>query len=107
LIGEYAHDWTKPETMVERRPAMAEKVRLQMLASDSKNCRSCHVWEAVKPRRKRGQRAHKAAIQEKKTCIACHYNLVHKKVPLTPASKEAVDTMSKRAKERIQAVQAQ
>lgn len=96
LIAELSHDWSKPETFEKFRPAMAEKVRLDMLGNDSKNCRSCHVWDAVKPKRKRGQRAHKAAIKEKKTCIACHYNLVHKEVGLSKRFKHAIDTYSKK-----------
>ncbi|WP_275098138.1 NapC/NirT family cytochrome c [Sedimenticola hydrogenitrophicus] len=98
LIGEYSHDWSRPEVFEEKRPAMAEKVRMQMLNNDSKNCRECHVWEAVQPKRKRGQRAHKAAIEEGKTCIACHYNLVHKKVPLSDTFKQAVDQYGKPGK---------
>jgi nitrate/TMAO reductase-like tetraheme cytochrome c subunit len=36
--------------------------------------------EAIQPERLRGQRQHAEAIETGTTCIACHYNLVHKDV---------------------------
>ena len=36
--------------------------------------------EAIKPERLRGQRQHAEAIETGITCVACHYNLVHKDV---------------------------
>lgn len=90
LMSEFSHDWTNPEVFEAKRPAMAEKVRLHLIATDSATCRSCHVMEAIRPTRARGQRAHEAALQEGKTCIACHYNLVHKEAPLTDRFKEAM-----------------
>ncbi|MBI2239468.1 MAG: NapC/NirT family cytochrome c [Magnetospirillum gryphiswaldense] len=90
LISEFTHDWTKPEVFEEQRGRMAEKVRLRMVAEDSSTCRSCHAMEAIKPQRARGQRAHEAAVKEGKTCIACHYNLVHKEVPLSDPFTKAI-----------------
>lgn len=91
LIGEYSHDWTKPEIFEAKRPKMAENARLEMLAEDSHTCRECHKMEAIRPTRARGQRAHEAAQKEGKTnCIACHYNLVHKEVPLSEAFTAAI-----------------
>lgn len=90
LISEFSHDWTKTETFESRRAAMADKVRLAMFLEDSKTCRSCHLEEAIVPQRARGQRAHEQAKAEGKTCIACHYNLVHKAAPLSDAFKAAV-----------------
>jgi nitrate/TMAO reductase-like tetraheme cytochrome c subunit len=90
LISEFTHDWTKPEVFNDRRAKMAEKVRLHLIDTDSHTCRRCHVMEAIKPSRKRGERAHEQAKKEGKTCIACHYNLVHKEVPLSPAFARAI-----------------
>lgn len=91
LIGEFSHDWTKPEVFEAKRPKMAEKARLEMLSEDSHTCRECHKMEAIVPTRKRGERAHEDAKQKGKTnCIACHYNLVHKEAPLTPAFSQAI-----------------
>lgn len=90
LIAEFTHDWTKPEVFEAKRAKMAEKVRLRLVAEDSATCRTCHVMEAIKPQRARGQRAHEAAVKEGKTCIACHYNLVHKEVPLSEPFSKAI-----------------
>jgi nitrate/TMAO reductase-like tetraheme cytochrome c subunit len=62
------------------RAAGAERVRLDMLDNDSEGCRGCHVMAEIKPEKKRGQRQHAEAIEKGTTCIACHYNLVHKEV---------------------------
>ena len=47
---------------------------------DSATCKRCHTIEAIQ-----GTRANTAAIHqeetEDKTCVDCHYNLVHRKVP--------------------------
>jgi nitrate/TMAO reductase-like tetraheme cytochrome c subunit len=47
---------------------------------DSATCKRCHTIEAIQ-----GTRANTAAIHQEetdgKTCIDCHYNLVHRKVP--------------------------
>ena len=69
-----------PEAFEAERAGAADRVRMKMLGNDSKNCRSCHVMEAIKPERTRGQRQHAQALENGTTCIACHYNLVHKEV---------------------------
>ncbi|MBC8337184.1 MAG: NapC/NirT family cytochrome c [Rhodospirillales bacterium] len=96
LIGEFARDWTDPEVMKKHRPAMAEKVRLTMLGNDSQNCRFCHLEEAIKPKRKRGKGAHKAALKDGDTCIACHYNLVHEPVDPSPRFEKAMENYPRR-----------
>ncbi|NOY15782.1 MAG: hypothetical protein GXP23_02395 [Gammaproteobacteria bacterium] len=73
-------DVSEPGAYERFRTAGANRVRLKMLSDDSRNCRSCHDMEAIKPERKRGQRQHANAIEDGTTCIACHYNLVHKEV---------------------------
>jgi len=69
-----------PEAFEEERAEAANRVRMKMLARDSDNCRSCHVMAAIQPERTRGQRQHAQALEHGTTCIACHYNLVHKEV---------------------------
>ncbi len=47
---------------------------------DSATCKRCHTLDAIQ-----GTRANTAAIHQEetagKTCVDCHYNLVHRKVP--------------------------
>jgi cytochrome c-type protein NapC len=68
------------EDFEEIRAESANHTRMAMVANDSKNCRTCHVMEAIQPERNRGQRQHAEALETGATCIACHYNLVHKDV---------------------------
>ena len=69
-----------PEAFEAERAGAADRVRMKMLGNDSRNCRSCHVMAAIQPERTRGQRQHTQALESGTTCIACHYNLVHKEV---------------------------
>ncbi|NIO39429.1 MAG: cytochrome c-type protein NapC, partial [Burkholderiales bacterium] len=80
-----------PKEFEKERAAAADRERLRLLSNDSKNCRTCHVMEAIKPERKRGQRQHAEAIKNGTTCIACHYNLVHKEVEPSEAFLKAIE----------------
>ncbi|MDP4031460.1 MAG: NapC/NirT family cytochrome c [Pseudorhodobacter sp.] len=65
------------------RTEAANTARMKFYNSDSANCRSCHVMAEIKPEKKRGQVQHVEAIDKGITCIVCHYDLVHKSVPLS------------------------
>jgi len=80
-----------PEAFEEERAGAADRVRMKMLANDSKNCRGCHVMAAIKPERTRGQRQHAQALEDGTTCIACHYNLVHKEVEPSASFLQAIE----------------
>lgn len=90
LLTWLRHDFTKPGSFEPFRPAAADRARFQFLNSDSANCRRCHVMEAIKPARKRGEKQHKEALKDGTTCIVCHYNLVHKAVDPSPAFLKAI-----------------
>lgn len=77
--SERAGQWLPPSA------ARAYRVRNALLESDSVTCRSCHIESEIKPKRKRGQKAHKNALENKETCIECHDNLVHRHVALQEA----------------------
>lgn len=74
--AERAGEWIPP------RAAMAYRVRDRFMENDSVTCRSCHIEAEIKLRRIKGREAHKLALEEKKTCIECHYNLIHREVDL-------------------------
>lgn len=74
--GERAGNWIPP------RAATAYRVRDRLFEYDSATCRTCHVESEIKPKRPRGINAHKLALEENKTCIECHNNLVHRQVGL-------------------------
>lgn len=71
------------EEFEEVRFDAANRVRMQFVNNDSKNCRTCHMMEKIKPERTRGQRQHSEAQEKKITCIVCHYDLVHKETALS------------------------
>ncbi len=72
--SERAGDWIPP------RAATAYRVRDRMYEYDGNTCRTCHVESEIKFTRDRGVNAHKLALEEQKTCIECHNNLVHRPV---------------------------
>jgi nitrate/TMAO reductase-like tetraheme cytochrome c subunit len=83
---------TTVEKFEEHRAAAADRVRLRMVANDSKNCRTCHVMEAIQPTRRRSQVQHEEAREKGITCIVCHYDLVHKAVPPSDAFNAVIES---------------
>ncbi|MBI5682625.1 MAG: NapC/NirT family cytochrome c [Deltaproteobacteria bacterium] len=81
IWAELTKDTGEKETWDKERPRLAKIVREKFLKSDSGNCRRCHKAEALVPTKIQGQNAHEKMKTQKKTCIDCHYNLVHQKVP--------------------------
>lgn len=69
-----------PEKYEAKRLELAQNVWRSMKASDSRECRNCHSYEAM-DFHKQSRRAREkmlAAIKEKKTCIECHKGVAHK-----------------------------
>jgi nitrate/TMAO reductase-like tetraheme cytochrome c subunit len=50
-----------------------------MKASDSRECRNCHTWEAMDPHKQTARAQEKMAEGQKegKTCIDCHKGIAH------------------------------
>ncbi len=72
--AERAGAWLPP------RQAAAYRVRDRLFEYDSPTCRLCHIEEEIEPKRERGKNAHEKALQDKQTCIECHYNEKHRAV---------------------------
>ncbi len=70
-----------PEKFAAQRLKMAESEWARMKASDSRECRNCHSFDAmdVEKQKLRGSKMHKIGIAEKKTCIDCHKGIAHTK----------------------------
>ena len=51
-----------------------------MQASDSRECRNCHSYEAMDFHKQspRGAEKMQAAMEKGKTCIECHKGIAHK-----------------------------
>jgi nitrate/TMAO reductase-like tetraheme cytochrome c subunit len=76
----FGPDYDDPVINLLHLPEAAFHARQWFRERDSATCRRCHELTAIQ-----GKRADTAAIHledaQGKTCIDCHYNLVHRKVP--------------------------
>jgi nitrate/TMAO reductase-like tetraheme cytochrome c subunit len=76
----FGPDYDDPVINALHLPEAAFATRRWFRARDSATCKRCHVQEAIQ-----GKRGDTAAIHREETagksCIDCHYNLVHRKVP--------------------------
>lgn len=70
------------EEFEEHRLEMAQRVWRQMEETDSRECRNCHVMDAMElaEQRRRAQVQHETAAEEGETCIDCHKGIAHKEV---------------------------
>jgi nitrate/TMAO reductase-like tetraheme cytochrome c subunit len=72
-----------PEKFEAKRPELAENVWASMKASDSRECRNCHAYQAMdfhKQSRRASQKM-QDGMKEGKTCIECHTGIAHKLPP--------------------------
>lgn len=71
-----------PEKFESRRLEMAQRVWDSMKASDSRECRNCHRFDAMnfEKQRLRAQKQHQNALNDGRTCIDCHKGIAHKAV---------------------------
>ena len=69
-----------PEKFEAKRLELAEHVWASMEATDSRECRNCHSFEAMdfEKQRRRVRKIHPEAMREGKTCIDCHKGVAHK-----------------------------
>jgi len=68
-----------PEKFEARRLEMARRVWAKMEATESRECKSCHAFDAM-DLREQGRRAeikHPDAMTEGRHCIECHKGIVH------------------------------
>lgn len=67
------------EKFEAKRLALAQEVWRDMRRSDSRECRNCHSFSAMKPALQRAAswQQHLAAESEAKTCIDCHQGVAH------------------------------
>jgi cytochrome c-type protein NapC len=67
------------EKFENKRMEMAQHVWDTMKANDSQECRNCHSWDAMNPKKQgsRGRKKMEAGQKEGKTCIDCHKGVAH------------------------------
>jgi len=68
-----------PEKFESKRMELAQHVWQTMKESDSRECRNCHSWEAMDPKKQhpRGRNKMAQGQKEGKTCIDCHKGVAH------------------------------
>lgn len=92
--AERAGPWLPP------RQAAAHRVRDRLFEYDSPTCRICHIEEEIEPKRERGINAHKKALEDKQTCIECHYNEKHRAVDVREGIFKQQEASTSDAKQR-------
>jgi len=76
----FGPDYDDPVINALHLPESAFAARNWFKKTDSATCKRCHVIPAVLGKRADTAQIH-AEDAEGKSCIDCHYNLVHRKVP--------------------------
>lgn len=86
LWGKFTGSIDTREKFEAKRMEMATREWDRMKANGSAECRSCHSFNNMVPRKQnpRAQKKHAFAKQEGKTCIECHKGVAH----LLPAEYE-------------------
>lgn len=71
-----------PEKFEAKRVDLAKRVWATMKATDSRECRNCHTFDAMSKEAQTGSawRRHSTAEKKRKTCIDCHKGIAHKDV---------------------------
>lgn len=75
------------EKFESHRWTMANRVWAKMRATDSRECRSCHAFNAMDfdSHTKTARKKHERAQQDGETCIDCHTGIAHEE-PLEPTT---------------------
>jgi cytochrome c-type protein NapC len=79
LYGHFTGYVDTREKFESHRMEMATREWARMKASDSRECRNCHGWEAMasEKQRPRARSEHARARKEGGTCIDCHKGIAH------------------------------
>lgn len=82
LFGHMSRAANTEEQFEKDRLELAQDVWARMKATDSRECRNCHSWEAMLTDAQplRAKTSHQTAQTDGKTCIDCHKGLTHKPV---------------------------
>ncbi|SEH08947.1 Cytochrome c-type protein TorC [Candidatus Venteria ishoeyi] len=76
----FGANYDDPVVSALHLPDAAFAARKWFKDSDSATCKRCHVQDAINGMRPATQQIHQQET-EGKSCIDCHYNLVHRKIP--------------------------
>lgn len=79
LYGHFTGVLATKEKFEKNRMRLAQNEWRQMKASNSRECRNCHSFDAMEraKQRPRAQKNHASADARGKTCIDCHKGIAH------------------------------
>ena len=79
LWGKFTGSIDTKEKFETKRMELATREWERMEASGSRECRNCHSFDNMVPRKQnpRAQKKHAQAKEEGKTCIHCHKGIAH------------------------------
>jgi trimethylamine-N-oxide reductase cytochrome c-type subunit TorC len=91
LWGELVGTLATEEKFAARKLSLAQRVWARMEASDSRECRSCHEFDAMKTdlQTQKTRNRHPKAIIKGETCIICHKAIVHSRPDMGPLTEQA------------------
>lgn len=89
-----------PEKFEEHRLELAKHEWARMKASDSRECRNCHSFQAMDFQHQRAKAAEQMqkAMNEGGTCIDCHKGIAHKLPDMSTGYKSLYDELATLAK---------
>lgn len=95
LIGTLA----TPEAYEEHRLDMAQRVWTHMQETDSRECRSCHAFDAMTlaTQKPEAQKRHTEAQEAGSTCIDCHKGIAHRLPDMKKAFARAFEDLKAQA----------
>jgi cytochrome c-type protein NapC len=82
-----------PEKFEAKRLQLAQRVWDSMKATDSRECRNCHLFDSMNPavQKQRAAKQHELAQKRGETCIDCHKGIAHKPVHKEAAAQDDGD----------------
>ena len=80
LYGKITGVIDTPEKFEAHRPELAKRVWATMQETNSRECRNCHNFDAMSPKKQNPAAAeiHAVAKTQGMTCIDCHKGIAHK-----------------------------
>ncbi|AKH20748.1 NapC/NirT family cytochrome c [Sedimenticola thiotaurini] len=88
------------EKFEAKRLELAQNVWAAMEATDSRECRNCHSWEAMDPtkQQEKSVKQMKKGRENGETCIACHKGIAHKLPDMSQGYKAMYEELQALAK---------
>ena len=92
LWGKLTGTISTPEKFEARRLELAQQVWATIVATNSRECRNCHSFEAMDFHKQpqAAQEQMQKAMASKQTCIECHKGIAHKLPDLTKGYKQSL-----------------